>query len=109
MADVWFGECVRPCRVSKTSPRRWQEHLSGKLKEHGFRQDERDPCLFVKTELDICFVSHVDDMLAMRPSELTKNFLQELPKDMTKRWGMVTDTPREFLGFFVPDTAKLHV
>ena len=33
----------------RTSPRRWQEHLSGKLKEHGFVQDERDPCLFVKT------------------------------------------------------------
>ena len=30
-----------------TSPRRWQEHLSGKLKERGFDQDERDPCLFV--------------------------------------------------------------
>ena len=28
-----------------TSPRRWQEHLSSKLKEHGFVQDERDPCL----------------------------------------------------------------
>ena len=28
----------------RTSPRRWQEHLSGKLKEHGFVQDERDPC-----------------------------------------------------------------
>ena len=29
----------------RTSPRRWQEHLSGKLKEHGFVQDERDPRL----------------------------------------------------------------
>ena len=29
----------------RTSPRRWQEHLSSKLKEHGFIQDERDPCL----------------------------------------------------------------
>ena len=37
----------------RTSPRRWQEHLSGKLKEHGFVQDERDPCLFVNTELGI--------------------------------------------------------
>ena len=37
----------------RTSPRRWQEHLSGKLKERGFVQDERDPCLFVNTELDI--------------------------------------------------------
>ena len=37
----------------RTSPRRWQEHLSGKLKEHGFVQGERDPCLFVNTELDI--------------------------------------------------------
>ena len=26
-------------------PRRWQEHLSGKLKEHGFVQDERGPFL----------------------------------------------------------------
>ena len=34
----------------RTSPRRWQEHLSGKLKEHGFIQDERHPCLFVNAE-----------------------------------------------------------
>ena len=32
------------------------------------------------------------------PSELTKNLLQELSKDMTMRWGMVTDKPQEFLG-----------
>ena len=82
----------------RTSPRRWQEHLSGKLKEHGFVQDERDPCLFVNTELDICIGVHVDDMLAVGPSELTKNLLQELSKDMTMRWGMVTDKPQEFLG-----------
>ena len=55
-----------------TSPRRWQEHLSSKLKEHGFVQDERDPCLFVKTELDICIGVHVDDVLAVGPSELTE-------------------------------------
>ena len=29
----------------RTSPRRWQEHPSSKLKEYGFVQDERDPCL----------------------------------------------------------------
>ena len=62
----------------RKSPRRWQEHLSGKLKEHGFVQDERDPCLFANTELDICIGVHVDDMLAVGPSELTKNLLQEL-------------------------------
>ena len=94
----------------RTSPRRWQEHLSGKLKEHGFVQDERDPCLFVNTELDICIGVHVDDMLAVGPGELTKNLLQELSKDMTMRWGMVTDKPQEFLGrSFVPHTARLHV
>ena len=82
----------------RTSPRRWQEHLSGKLKEHGFVQDERDPCLFVNTELDICIRVHVDDMLAVGPSELTKNWLQQLSKDMTMRWCMVTDKPQEFLG-----------
>ena len=57
------------------SPRRWQEHLSSKLKEHGFVQDERDPCLFLNTELDICIGVHVDDMLAVGPSEVTKNFV----------------------------------
>ena len=82
----------------KTSPRRWQEHLSGKLKKHGFVQDERDPCLFANTELDICIGVHVDDMLAVGPSELTHNLLQELSKDMTMRWGMVTDKPQEFHG-----------
>ena len=81
-----------------TSPRRWQEHLSGKLKEHAFVQDERDPCLFANTELDICIGVHVDDMLAVGPSELTKNLLQELSKDMAMRWRMVTDKPQEFLG-----------
>ena len=82
----------------RTSPRRWQEHLCGKLEEHGFVQDERDPCLFVKTELDICIRVHVNDMLAVGPSELTNNLLQELSKDMTMRWGMVTDKLQEFLG-----------
>ena len=35
--------------------------------------------------------------LAVGPSELTKNLLQELSKDMTMRWGMVTDKAQEFL------------
>ena len=54
----------------RTSPRRWKEQLSGKLEEHGIVQNERDPCLFVNTELDICIGVHVDDMLAVGPSEL---------------------------------------
>ena len=82
----------------RTSPRRWQEHLSSNLKEHGFVQDERDPCLFAKKELDICLGVHVDDMLAVGPSELTKNLLQELAKDMTMRWSMVTHKPQELFG-----------
>ena len=53
----------------RTSPRRWQEHLSSKLKEHGFFQDERNPCLSVNTELDMCIGVQVDDMLAVGPSE----------------------------------------
>ena len=48
--------------------------------------------------LDICIGVHVQDMLAVGPSELTKNLLQELSRDMTMRWGMVTDKPQEFLG-----------
>ena len=68
------------------------------MKEHGFVQDERDPCLFANTELDICIGVHVDDMLAVGPSELTKNLFQELAKDKAMRWSMVTDKPQEFLG-----------
>ena len=82
----------------RTSPRRWQEHLSKKLKEHRFIQDERDPCLFVNADLDICIGVHVDDMLAVGPSEATKKVLEKLAKDMAMRWGMVTDKPQEFLG-----------
>ena len=37
-------------------------------------------------------------MLAVGPSELTKNLLQGLAKDMAMRWSMVTDKPQEFLG-----------
>ena len=39
-----------------------------------------------------------DDMVAVGPSESTKNLLQELAKDMAMRWCMVTDKPQEFLG-----------
>ena len=74
----------------RTSPRHWQEHLSSKLKEHGLIQDERDPCVFVNTELDICVGVHVDDMLAVGPSESMKNCCRSS--------GMVTDKPQEFLG-----------
>ena len=91
--EVWK---VRKAMLA--SPRRWREHLSGNLKEHGFVQDERDPCLFANTELDICIGVHVDDMLAVGPSEMTKNLLQELAKDMAMRWCVVTDKPQEFLG-----------
>ena len=41
---------------------------------------------------------HVDDMLALGPSELLKNLLQELAKDIAMRWSMATDKPQEFLG-----------
>ena len=46
----------------RTSQRRWQEHVSGKLKEHGPVQEERD--------LSVCEHGvHMDDMLAVGPSE----------------------------------------
>ena len=47
----------------------------------------------MNAELDICIGVHVDDMLAVGPSELTKNLLQKLAKDMAMRWGMVKHTP----------------
>ena len=82
----------------ETSPKRWQEHLSGKLEEHGFVQDESDLCLFVNSGLDICIGVHVeDDMLAGGPNELTK----KLSKYVTNLWGMVTDKPQKFLSLFL--------
>ena len=92
----------------RTSPRRWQEHLVGNLEEHGFVQDERDPCLFVNAELDICIGVHVDDMLAVGSTEKTQNLLQELSKDMTMRWGMVTGKPQKFLGRSLCRTPQSH-
>ena len=78
MTEVWFGRVRKAMLNLRTSPRRWQEHFVWpKLKEHGFVQDERDPCRFANTELDICIGVRVDDMLAVGPSELTKNLLQE--------------------------------
>ena len=56
------------------------------------------PCLFVNADLDICIGVHVDDMLAVGPSDTTKKVLEKLAKDMAMRWGMVTDKPQEFLG-----------
>ena len=49
-------------------------------------------------ELDICFGVHLGDMLAVGPSEPTKQLLQELAKDTAMRWSMVTDKPKEVLG-----------
>ena len=45
---------------------------------------------------------------AVGPSELTRNLLQELSKDMTMRWGMVTDKPQEFLGRSLCRTPQGH-
>ena len=53
--------------------------------------------LFVYTELDICV--HVDDMLAVGPSELTKNlFAGALERHENALGYGVTDKPQEFLG-----------
>ena len=55
----------------RTSPRRW----SGKLKNMALSKMSVIRVCFVNTELDICIGVHVDDMLAVGPSELTKNLL----------------------------------
>ena len=82
----------------RTSPRRWQEHLSSKLKKNtiSFKMSAILVCLWARNWTS-ALVWHVDDMLAVGPIEVTKN-LQELGKDMAMRWSMVTDKPQEFLG-----------
>ena len=100
MADVWCGRVRKamPELCANISKALAGTRLSNKLNERGFIQHERDPCLFMNTELDICIGVHVDDMQAVGPSQLTTNLLQDLSKDMAMRWSMVTDKPREFLG-----------
>ena len=39
------------------------------VETHRLVQDGHDPCLFANTELDIRIGVHVDDMLAVGPSE----------------------------------------
>ena len=69
--DVWYGRCAKAMLGLRTSPRRWQEHLSIKLKEHGYRQDERDPCLYMNENLDVCIGVHVDGFLTDSRSEVS--------------------------------------
>ena len=82
----------------RTSPRRWHEHLSGKLKEHGFffKMSAIRVCLRTRNWTFALVCTWTTCWVG--PSELTNNLLQELSKDMTMRWGMVTDKPQEFLG-----------
>ena len=85
-ADEWCGEYARPCSVFEHLRDVGRKHLSKKLKEHGFIQDERDPCLFVNAELDICIGVHVDDMLAVGPSDATK---KGVGKNLPRTWQCV--------------------
>ena len=61
------------------------------MKERGFKQDERDPCFFINEVHNICISVLVDDILAVDPKDATRQFLQELAKEMELRWGMVPE------------------
>ena len=50
----------------RTSPRR-----SNNLKEHVYRQDERDTCLYMNENLDVCIGVHVDGFLTDSRSEVS--------------------------------------
>ena len=76
------------------------------MKEQGFVQDERDPCLFIDVVRDICTRVHVDDMLAVAPKDATRQLLQELAKDMEMRWDMVAEKRQEFMGRSLSRTTK---
>ena len=70
----------------RTPLRRLQEHLLNKMKHF--------------------YPDTVVAMLAVGLSESTKKLLQELAKDMTMRWCMVTDKAQEFLGPFLCRTPQ---
>ena len=53
--DVWYSRCTKPCWACEHLRDDGRNHLSSKLKEHGFGQGARDPCLFCST--DVCAVS----------------------------------------------------
>ena len=91
-----FGTVAKPCRIFDVS-----EIPIGtcvrQVAQFGLQSNERDPCLFASQKLDICFGAHVDDMLAVGPSVMTKTLLQKLAKDMAMRWVMANEEPQEFL------------
>ena len=107
-ADVWK---VRQAMLGlRTSPSRWQEHLSNKLKERGFIQDERDPCLFVNVELDICIGVHVDDMLAVGQKRVNENAVAGTREGHGNALGHGDRQTTRVLGsFFVQDATRLQL
>ena len=59
--------------------------------------------------MDICIGVHVEDMLAVGPSESSKICCRNLRRTWQCVGSMVTDKPQEFLwSFFVPDTARIQ-
>ena len=95
-------ECAQCPLGWRTSARRWQEHLSNKLKERGFIQDQRDPCLSVHVELDICIgrgsaLGHGDRQTTRVPGSF---FVQDATR--LQLWGFVRmrDTDVQGLWFW---------
>ena len=62
-------------------------------------QDERDPCVFANTELDICVGVHVDDIAGSGTQRVNETFVAGTRGcDMAMRWSVVSDKLQEFLG-----------
>lgn len=58
------------------------EWLAPLLISKGFRRGILEPCLFVRSELDLVYVIHVDDFLASGPATQSARMLSYLSEEM---------------------------
>jgi hypothetical protein len=72
------------------SSKLWYEHFKGTLESLGYKANPMDPCVFNRKNADGTFttiVIYVDDALVTSPEQAA---LDELAKQMKKRYGVVT-------------------
>ena len=65
----------------KTTPHLWQRHLTSVLENIGFQQSRADRFLF--TSADIALLVYVDDLLIIRTSTATSEFLKNLEPQLS--------------------------
>ena len=94
---VW--ELLKALYGLKTSPVRWQKHLTQLLLEDDFQQHPQDACVFVKKTATgiIMLCCHVDDLLVVGKEKDAQQFFENLSKKVQIKYKEVTGATK-YLG-----------